>query len=70
MDDLYVFNNPWSIQSNEKHTSYCAMMKLGMQDPKTMLIPPKEYDDSPDLQVTLDRYAELFSLEDLGRGLG
>src|SRR5512141_3394659 len=22
MDDLYVFNNPWSIQSNEKHTSY------------------------------------------------
>ncbi|MGI9644305.1 MAG: hypothetical protein ACR2O6_03240, partial [Ilumatobacteraceae bacterium] len=29
MNGLYVFNNPWSIQSNEKHTSYCAMMRLG-----------------------------------------
>ena len=30
MNDLYVFNNPWSVQSNEKHTSYAAMMRLGM----------------------------------------
>ena len=29
MDDLYVYNNPWSLQSNEKHTSYAAMMRLG-----------------------------------------
>ena len=27
MDGLYVFNNPWAIQSMEKHTSYCAMMR-------------------------------------------
>ena len=27
LNDLYVYNNPWSIQSNEKHTSYCAMMR-------------------------------------------
>src|SRR4051812_28181802 len=33
MNDLYVFNNPWSVQSNEKHTSYCAMMELGMPIP-------------------------------------
>ena len=49
MDGVYVFNNPWSIQSNEKHTSYCAMMRLGMPVPRTMLVPPKEYEDSPDL---------------------
>jgi hypothetical protein len=70
MNDVYVLNNPWSIQSNEKHTSYCAMMRLGMPVPRTMLIPPKAYDDSPDLQVTLERYARLFSLEDIGRRLG
>ena len=34
MDGLYVFNNPWAIQSMEKHTSYCAMMRLGMPDPR------------------------------------
>ena len=55
-------------KSNEKHTSYCAMMKLGMPVPRTMLIPPKEYDESPDLQVTLDRYAQLFDLAQIGRG--
>ena len=33
LNDLYVYNNPWSIQSNEKHTSYCAMMRLGLPVP-------------------------------------
>ncbi len=70
MDGVYVLNNPWSVQSNEKHTSYCTMMKLGMPVPKTVLIPPKEYEDSPDLQETLERYAKLFRLEDIGQGLG
>ena len=32
-DGLYVFNNPWAIQSMEKHTSYCAMIRLGMPIP-------------------------------------
>ncbi len=33
MDDLYVFNNPWSVQSMEKQTTYCAMMRLGLPIP-------------------------------------
>ncbi|MFT7078309.1 MAG: hypothetical protein ACJA0P_004336, partial [Planctomycetota bacterium] len=57
MDDLYVLNNPWSVQSMEKQTSYCAMMRLGMPIPDTWLVPPKEYVDSPDLKPTLERYA-------------
>ena len=36
MDGLYVLNNPWSVQSMEKHTSYCAMMALGMPIPETV----------------------------------
>ena len=35
MDDLYVYNNPWSLQSNEKHTSYAAMTRLGLDVPET-----------------------------------
>lgn len=70
LDGLYVFNNPWSIQSNEKHTSYCAMMRLGMPIPTTWMVPPKEYEPQPDLQVTLERYAEMFDLDALGEQVG
>ncbi len=70
MDDLYVFNNPWSLQSMEKQTTYCAMMRLGFPVPDTWLIPPKEYAESPDLKPTLTRYAKLFNLGDIGDRMG
>lgn len=70
MNDLYVLNNPWSIQSNEKHTSYAAMMRLGLPVPDTWLLPPKEYEPTPDLQVTLERYARLFNLGEIGGKIG
>ena len=53
LNDLYVYNNPWSLQSNEKQTTYCAMMRLGLPVPDTWLIPPKAYKHSADLQPTL-----------------
>jgi hypothetical protein len=70
MDDLYVFNNPWSVQANEKHTSYAAMMRLGMPIPETWMIPPKSYEPTPDLRPTLHRYARLFDLGQIGDRLG
>jgi hypothetical protein len=70
MDDLYVFNNPWSIQSMEKHTSYCAMMHLGLPVPPTYMLPPKEYEPAPDLESTLRRYATIFDLGEIGLRLG
>lgn len=70
MDGLYVFNNPWSIQAMEKHTTYCAMAKLGLPVPETWLIPPKAYEPATDLQVTLERYAKLFDLGEIGRMIG
>jgi hypothetical protein len=47
MDGLYVFNNPWAIQSMEKHTSYCGMMAPRVSHPDTWMLPPKEYEPSP-----------------------
>ena len=41
INDLYVFNNPWSLQSMEKQTTYAAMMRLGFPVPDTWMIPPK-----------------------------
>ncbi len=70
MDDLYVFNNPWAVQAVEKHSSYCAMMALGLPIPETWMLPAKEYEPIADLDVTLERYAQMFSLEDIGGKLG
>jgi hypothetical protein len=71
MNGLYVVNNPWSVQSMEKHTAYAAMMHLGMPVPKTWLFPPKEYaTQNPDLKPTLVRYARLFDIGKLGPQLG
>jgi hypothetical protein len=70
LNDLYVYNNPWSLQSNEKHTSYCAMMRLGLPIPETWMLPAKSYDPSDDLEPTLRRYAKLFSLEEIGDKIG
>ncbi len=70
MDGLYVFNNPWSVQSMEKHTTYCAMMHLGLPIPETWMLPAKSYEPKDDLQPTLERYARLFDLDRIGDSLG
>ena len=69
LNDLYVFNNPWSIQANEKQTTYCAMMRLGLPVPDTWMVPPKAYKHSADLQPTLERYARYFDLGEVGSKL-
>ena len=69
-DDTYVLNNPWSIQSMEKHTTYAAMMRLGFPVPETWMIPPKAYEPKDDLQVTLERYGRLFDLGAIGKQVG
>jgi hypothetical protein len=70
LDGVYVLNNPWAVQSMEKHTSYCAMMRLGMPVPRTWMVPPKAYEETPDLRPTLERYARHFDLGEVGRELG
>jgi hypothetical protein len=70
LDDLYVYNNPWSLQSMEKQTTYCAMMRLGLPVPRTWMIPAKEYDHTGDLDTTLARYARLFDLAEIGEQIG
>lgn len=69
-DDTYVLNDPWAIQSMEKHTTYAAMMRLGFPVPATWLVPPKAYEPKDDLQVTLKRYARLFDLGAVGKQVG
>jgi hypothetical protein len=70
VNDLYVYNNPWSLQSNEKHTSYAAMTRLGLPVPETWMLPPKAYEASDDLEATLSKYARMFDLDEIGDKIG
>jgi len=70
MDDVYVLNNPWTLQSMEKHTSYAAMKRLGLPVPATYMIPPKDYRDEGDTRVTIGRYNRLFDLAAVGEKVG
>jgi len=70
MDGLYVLNNPWAIQSMEKHTTYCAMMKLGLPVPETWMLPPKQGPDHVDADQMLRNYGKLFDLGKVGDQLG
>jgi hypothetical protein len=56
MDDVYLLNNPFTFQSMEKHSAYCAMIRLGLKVPDTWLIPHKE----PTPIATFDYMAEKF----------
>lgn len=69
-NDLYVLNNTFTLQSMEKHTSYAAMIRLGLPVPRTILLPPKEYAPQPDLEMTLASYARMFDLGAIGDELG
>jgi hypothetical protein len=41
MDDVYLLNNPFTFQAMEKHTAYCAMIRLGLKVPETWMVPHK-----------------------------
>jgi hypothetical protein len=70
MDGVYTLNNPWSIQAYEKHTSYVAMMKLGMPVPKTWMLPPKKNAAEGDEAAMVRRYNKLFDLSKVGEAVG
>ena len=70
MDKVYVLNNPWMIQAAEKHTTYCAMARLGFPVPPTWIIPPKEYADVGDQHYTVRAYNDLFRLSEIGDAVG
>jgi hypothetical protein len=46
------------------------MIALGMPIPETWMIPPKSYDDHPDVKPTLRKYGKLFDLGRVGDEVG
>jgi hypothetical protein len=70
MDDVYLLNNPFTFQSMEKHTAYCAMMRLGLKIPDTWMVPQKQPPENPRFPYTARRYNLPFDLEDVAHEVG
>jgi hypothetical protein len=70
MDDVYLLNSPFTFQSMEKHAAYCAMMRLGLKVPETVLVPYKNPLDNSRWAYTAQRYNQPFDLEALAESVG
>jgi hypothetical protein len=70
MDDVYLLNNPFTFQFMEKHSAYCAMMRLGLRIPETWMLPHKSPPQNPRFPYTSSRYNLRFELEEVARQIG
>ncbi len=70
MDDVYLLNNPFTFQAMEKHSAYCAMMRLGLNVPETWLIPHKQPPANERFQPTAERYNLPFELDEIAGRIG
>jgi hypothetical protein len=69
-DDVYLLNSPFTFQSMEKHAAYCAMLRLGLHVPDTVLIPHKRPPDHAKFAYTAARYNQPFDLDAIADELG
>jgi hypothetical protein len=70
MDGVYLLNSPFTFQSMEKHAAYCAMMRLGLKVPETVLVPYKNPVDNARYAYTAAKYNLPFDLDALAERLG
>jgi hypothetical protein len=69
-DDVYLLNSPFTFQSMEKHAAYCAMMRLGLHVPDTVLVPFKNPPDHAKYAYTASKYNRPFDLDEIAAELG
>ena len=70
MNDVYLLNSPFTFQAMEKHAAYCAMMRLGLKVPETVLVPFKHPVDNARYAYTSERYNRAFDLDAVAESLG
>jgi hypothetical protein len=70
MDGVYLMNNPFTFQSMEKHSAYCALMRMGMKVPDTWLVPYKQPPADERFAYTAERYNRPFDLAEVAEQIG
>ncbi len=70
MDNVYLLNSPFTFQSMEKHAAYCAMIRLGLKVPDTVLVPYKNPLDNSRYAYTAAKYNKSFDLDAVAEQIG
>jgi hypothetical protein len=70
MDNVYLLNSPFTFQSMEKHAAYCAMLRLGLNVPDTVLVPYKNPVDNARYAYTAAKYNQPFDLDAIAEQIG
>ncbi len=70
MNDTYLLNSPFTFQAMEKHSAYCALMRLGLKVPDTWLVPYKNPVDNVRWAYTSAKYNRAFDLKTIANTLG
>jgi hypothetical protein len=70
VDGTYLLNSPFTFQSMEKHSAYCAMLRLGLKVPRTVLVPYKNPVDNDRWAFTSTTYNDPFDLDAIAEDLG
>jgi hypothetical protein len=70
MDNVYLLNSPFTFQSMEKHAAYCAMIRLGLKVPETVLVPYKNPVDNARYAYTSAKYNQEFDLDAIAERIG
>jgi hypothetical protein len=70
VNGTYLLNSPFTFQSMEKHSAYCAMIRLGLKVPATTLVPYKNPVDNVRWAYTSEKYNRPFDLDHLAEELG
>ncbi|MEP7023848.1 MAG: hypothetical protein ABJB47_08575 [Actinomycetota bacterium] len=70
MDGVYLLNSPFTFQSMEKHAAYCAMIRLGLNVPETVLVPFKNPVDNDRYANTAAQYNQPFDLDTIAEKIG
>ena len=70
MDSVYLLNSPFTFQSMEKHAAYCAMIRLGLKVPETVLVPFKNPVDNARYAYTAAKYNQPFDLDAIAEKIG
>jgi hypothetical protein len=70
MDDVYLLNSPFTFQSMEKHAAYCAMLRLGLKVPRTVLVPHKNPPENVRFASTAAKYNKPFDLDEIAAQIG
>ena len=70
VNGTYLLNCPFTFQSMEKHSAYCAMLRLGLKVPDTVLVPYKNPVDNVRWAYTSAKYNQTFDLDAIADDLG